>query len=499
MSYFTPSIISFSKPTMKHFMRISAFPLVMLIIALLPSALAAPLSDTIIPSMVTDPWAMVALGVFVLSYVAVLFEEKTHLRKSKPVMLGAGLIWVCIGIMAPKYGVDHYTLRSAVHHGLEEYGSLLLFLLAAMTYIAALEERNVFATLRSKLVGAGLNMRQIFWATGIFAFLLSPIADNLTTALVMGAVVMAVGANDPKFVLLACINIVNAANAGGAFSPFGDITTLMVWQAGHVAFFDFFPLFLPSLVCFLIPAIVMNFFVKPHKPMAMTEEVKMKVGAKYIIFLGLMTIAMAVSFEQLLGLPPFMGMMTGMSLLMISAFFIRKFGKGHDSNFDILEQVQNAEWDTLLFFFGVIFSVGGLTFLGYLELVSSTMYDGYGDTITNIAMGFASALIDNIPVMFAILSMEPDLDQFQWLLVTLTCGVGGSMLSIGSAAGVALMGTARGKYTFMGHLKWMPVIMVAYAASIAMHFYINQDLMGKYSEQDRIYHEKLMAEKEGQN
>ncbi len=492
------SLISFTRPSLEHIVKLSAFPLVMLILVLLPSAFAAPLSDTIIPSMVSDPWAMVALSIFVLSYIAVLFEEKTHLRKSKPVMLGAGLIWVCIGIMAPKYGVDHYQLRSAVHHGLEEYGSLLLFLLAAMTYIAALEERNVFATLRSKLVGAGLNMRQIFWATGIFAFCLSPIADNLTTALVMGAVVMAVGANDPKFVLLACINVVNAANAGGAFSPFGDITTLMVWQAGHVAFFDFFPLFLPSLVCFLIPAIVMNFFVKSHKPLAMTETIKMKNGAKRIIFLGLLTIAMAVSFEQMLGLPPFMGMMTGMSLLMISAFFIRRFGKGKDPDFDILEQVQNAEWDTLLFFFGVIFSVGGLTFLGYLELVSATMYDGFGDTITNVTMGFASALIDNIPVMFAILSMEPDLDQFQWLLVTLTCGVGGSMLSIGSAAGVALMGTARGKYTFFGHLKWSPVILVAYTAAIATHFAVNDDLMGIYTEKDRIAHEAKMLTENGE-
>ena len=153
--------------------------------------------------------------------------------------------------MAPSYNIDHHTLRGAVFHGLEEYGSLLLFLLAAMTYIAALQERNVFATLRGKLVSLGLNMRQIFWATGIFAFFLSPIADNLTTALVMGAVIMAVGANDPKFVAISCLNIVNAANAGGAFSPFGDITTLMVWQAGHVDFFDFFPLFVPSLVCFL--------------------------------------------------------------------------------------------------------------------------------------------------------------------------------------------------------------------------------------------------------
>ena len=447
-------------------------------------------------SMIAHPGAVFALIVFCLSYLAVLFEEQTHLRKSKPVMLGAGIIWVTIGIMAPSYGLNHHDVHSAVLHGLEEYATLLLFLLAAMTYIATMQERKVFATLRAKLVRAGMNMRQLFWATGIFAFMLSPVADNLTTALVLGAVVMAVGANDPKFVLISCINIVNAANAGGAFSPFGDITTLMVWQAGHVEFLDFFPLFFPALACFLVPAVIMSFFITPHKPLALKENVHMKKGAKFIIFLGVCTIAMAVGFEQFLGLPPFMGMMTGMSLLMITAFFIRKIGKNRDPEFDVLEQVANAEWDTLLFFFGVIFSVGGLSYIGYLELVSTTMYGGFGESTTNIVMGFASAIIDNIPVMFAILSMEPDMDEFQWLLVTLTCGVGGSMLSIGSAAGVALMGVARGQYTFMGHLKWAPVVLLGYVAAIAVHFWVNEGLHGTYSTEDTITHQEKLLEKE---
>lgn len=429
-------------------------------------------------SMITHSGAIFALIVFFLSYLAVLFEEQTHLRKSKPVMLGAGIIWVTIGIIAPSYGLSQDNVHDAVLSGLEEYASLMLFLLAAMTYIEVMQERKVFATLRAKLVRAGMNMRQLFWATGIFAFLLSPVADNLTTALVLGAVVMAVGANDPKFVAISCINIVNAANAGGVFSPFGDITTLMVWQAGHVSFLEFFDLFLPSLTCFLIPAFIMSWFVTPHKPLALKEDVKMKRGAKTIMFLGLSTIAMAVGFEQFLGLPPFMGMMTGMSILMLYSFVIRKVGKDRDPDFDVLAEVANAEWDTLLFFFGVIFSVGGLSYLGYLELLSSTMYGGYGASITNIAMGFASAIIDNIPVMFAILSMEPDMDHFQWLLVTLTCGIGGSMLSIGSAAGVALMGVARGQYTFFGHLKWLPIILLGYGASIWMHYLVNSDLIG---------------------
>lgn len=489
----------FKVPTFAEFLQRSAFPFFMALAAFTIPAIAATTGHGNAvaldkAAMIRDPWAIGALVVFFLSYLAVLFEEQTHMRKSKPVMLGAGLVWIFIGIMAPKYNIDHHTLRGAVFHGLEEYGALMLFLLAAMTYIAALQERRVFATLRGKLVAAGMNMRQLFWATGIFAFMLSPIADNLTTALVLGAVVMAVGANDPKFVAIACINIVNAANAGGAFSPFGDITTLMVWQAGHVEFFDFFPLFLPSLVCFIVPATIMSFFINPHKPMALKEKIKMKRGARLIIFLGLCTIGMAISFEQFLGLPPFLGMLTGMSLLMITAYFIRKTTKDSREKIDILAEVANAEWDTLLFFYGVIFSVGGLTFLGYLELMSDTMYDGWGASLTNISMGFASAIIDNIPVMFAILSMSPDLDQFQWLLVTLTCGVGGSMLSIGSAAGVALMGVARGQYTFFRHLKWTPVIMLGYAASIWVHFLVNDGLVGKYTAQDLAAHEKRVAE-----
>ena len=416
------------------------------------------------------PAALFCLAVFVISYIAVLFEERTHMRKSKPVMLGAGIIWIVIALLAPGYGIDHQTLRAAVFHGLEEYGSLLLFLLAAMTYISALQERRVFDVLRARLVRAGLSLRQIFWVTGLLAFCLSPVADNLTTALVMGAVVMAVGGGEPRFILLACINVVSAANAGGAFSPFGDITTLMVWQAGHLGFFDFFALFLPSVVCFLVPAAIMTPFVPAGRPRSMTDDVNLKKGARFIIFLGLSTIAMAVGFEQILGLPPFMGMMMGLSLLLMMGWFIRKVW--HEE-FDAIDLIAASEWDTLLFFFGVIFSVGGLAFIGYLELTSDFMYGGWGASSANIAMGVASALIDNIPIMFAVLSMNPELDRFQWLLVTLTTGVGGSLLSIGSAAGVALMGIARGQYTFFGHLKWAPALMLGYAAAIGVHFLLN--------------------------
>lgn len=427
--------------------------------------------EHISPNLVSSSGALICLVIFVAAYIAVLLEEKTDMRKCKPVLLGAGLIWAAIAIMVRSSGIDPEALQDAVNHGLEEYGGLMLFLLAAMTYISTMEERRVFETLRAKLVGAGLNLRQIFWATGTLAFFISPFADNLTTALVMGAVVMAVGGNDSRFITLSCINIVSAANAGGAFSPFGDITTLMVWQADKVPFFGFFVLFIPSLLCYLVPAAIMSFAVPKTYPDAIGQSAKMKRGGGVIILMGLATIATAIMFEQILHLPAFLGMMTGLSALMLYTWYLRR--SDPEDQFDIIDLVAESEWDTLLFFFGIIFCVSGLAFIGYLDLVSNAMYGHWGPGPTNIAMGFVSSLIDNIPLVFAILTMNPDMDQFQWLLITLTAGVGGSMLSIGSAAGVGLMGVAHGRYTFFSHLKWTPAIILGYAAAVGAHYLLN--------------------------
>ena len=579
------------------------------------------------------------LGVFlfVAAYCLVPLENNIHLRKSKPVMLAAGLIWILVALAYINIG-DTHTAHEAIKHNLLEYAELLLFLLSAMTYINAMEERNVFQALRSLLVSKGFSLRMVFWITGLLAFFISPIADNLTTALLMGAVVMAVGGDNKKFVVLSCINIVIAANAGGAFSPFGDITTLMVWQKGKVDFIQFFDIFLPAAVNWLVPAIIMNFAVSRKTPKVLEEQVKMKYGAWGIMGLFLATITTAVSFHNFLHLPPAAGMMLGLAYLGIFSYHVKrhegrsenyddilgasepktiapmsiitkskkkleeiietlgqptfaidlnhtithwnnamekltgikaadaigtknhwrpfrekesplmadlivnnepeqvveKYYKGQsrksdyientfdavgffpklgdegkwllfsaapllDSNgntigaaevlqdfteqkesakhFDLMKKVARAEWDTLLFFYGVILCVGGLSQFGYLKMISSYLYTDLGATFANIMVGIFSAVVDNIPVMFAVLTMDPPMPVGQWLLATLTAGVGGSLLSIGSAAGVALMGSARGTYTFGAHLKWTPVIALGYAASILCHFLINARFM----------------------
>lgn len=423
--------------------------------------------------------AIIALIIFVMAYMLVMVEEFTHLRKSKPVLVAAGLIWLIVAYSSTKLGFDIHAAEKAFKHTFLEFAELFIFLLVAMTYINSMTERGVFQALRSWLVRQGFTLRKIFWITGIISFFLSPIADNLTTALVMCAVVMAVGQNNVKFIGLSCINIVVAANAGGAFSPFGDITTLMVWQKGVVTFGEFLYIFVPSVVNFVIPASIMHFAISKDKPDANQEVVKIKSGGVVIMFLFLLTIAFTVTQHQVLHLPPVYGMMTGLGVLSVFGFFLKKKEKAFSNGeaaFDIFKKVSRAEWDTLLFFYGVLMCVGGLSAFGYMALSAQVMYVDLGPTTANILVGILSAIVDNIPVMFAVLTMMPEMDLGQWLLVTLTAGVGGSMLSIGSAAGVALMGQAKGMYTFFSHLKWTPVIALGYAASIYVHFLWNKNL-----------------------
>ncbi len=456
--------------------------------SLLPAAAMAVEAEAH-PLDLTESWVgFLSIGIFLLAYLLVMAEEYTHLRKSKPVIIGAGLIWGCIAWVYASHDMPT-AAGEAVRHNLLEYAELMLFLLVAMTYINTMQERRIFDALRAWLVRSGFGFRALFWITGILAFFISPIADNLTTALLMCAVVMSVGGDNRKFINLACINIVVGANAGGAFSPFGDITTLMVWQKGIVEFGTFFSLFTPAVVNFLVPAAIMHFAIPDIKPAASGEKIVMQRGAKRIVALFIATIATAVSFHNFLHMPPVIGMLTGLGYLQLMGFYLKKTaGRDHHGKpdnvehdgemgspvaFDVFNPVARAEWDTLLFFYGVVLCVGGLGFLGYLSMASELMYTGWGATSANVAIGVLSAIVDNIPVMFAVLTMNPDMSMGQWLLVTLTAGVGGSLLSIGSAAGVALMGQARGKYTFFSHLRWTPAIALGYIASIFSHMAVN--------------------------
>lgn len=439
--------------------------------------------------MTSSALGIFSLVIFIIAYVLVVSEEFISLRKSKPVIFAAGLIWLLAAIAAKSLGMSEQA-AATVKHNILDYAELLLFLLVAMTYVNAMEERNVFESLRGWLVRKRFSYRALFWITGTLAFFISPFADNMTTALIMCAIIMAVGENKPKFIGLACINIVVAANAGGAFCPFGDITTLMVWQKGILGFGDFFNIFLPAAVNFVVPAACMHFALPKEVPSQENKFVGPLDGGICIVFLFLFTILTTVCFQHFFSLPPVIGMMTGLAYLQFFGYYLkiknnRKTQVPLDDTdtvpFDIFQNINRVEWDTLLFFYGVILCVGGLATFGYLDIVSHTLYEQWGaglsaahqQTPANIIIGILSSLIDNIPLMFAVLTMNPQMSEGQWLLVTLTAGVGGSLLSIGSAAGVALMGQSKGYYTFFSHLKWTWAVLLGYFASIAAHIWIN--------------------------
>jgi Na+/H+ antiporter NhaD/arsenite permease-like protein len=421
---------------------------------------------------VFHPLSILALLIFFIAYGLVMFEEVIELKKSKPVVLASGLIWLLVGVVATQRGANAEA-SAAAGESIKDYGELLLFLLVSITYVNVLEERRVFEALRGRLVGFGLSFRALYWILGLGTFALSVVLANMTTAMVMGAVALGLGRGNTKFVTLACISIVVASNAGGAFCPFGDVTSLMIWQAGRLSFFAFFQLFIPALLAWLVPALIMSLALPLGGPQARTGPVRARPGSLPVVALFAITILLSVLMNMALGLPPVAGMVLGLGLLQALAYFSQRRAKADDMVLDSFREMQRVEWDTLLFFFGIMFSISGLSHLGWLALANQGLYAGLSPAIANILVGPLSAVLDNVPLVYAVLQMNPSMGESQWLLLALTAGVGGSMLSIGSAAGIALMGLAGRDYTFVKHLYWLPAIALGYAAAVATHLLLN--------------------------
>ena len=449
------------------------------------------------PLDLTRSWAgYFSLVIIVLVYVGAMVEDLTFLKKSKPMLFGASLIWLAILIVYREHG-DTTLAVQAFRDNLMAYMELLLFIMVSMTYLNVMEDMRLFDALRLRLLGLNLGYRPLFWITGLLVFLMSTVVNGLTSGLLMGAVIIAVGRDSPRFVSLACLNIVIACNAGGSFSPLGGISTLFVWQKGVLRFTEFFTLFLPCLVNYLVPACLMYFAVPRDKPEMTSETVALPRGARRIVLLFGLTIVLTVIFNMKLDLPPVAGMMAGLSLLQLFNYYLlsseehevphfqettpeaifqeaeRIRDERREQSFVLFDQIGRLDWDTLLFFYGAMVGIGGLGFIGYLDAISTWLYGQHSPTLANIMIGLSSAFVDNGTLMFAVLTMHPDLPLGQWLLVTLTLGVGGSLLAIGSAPGIGLMGIAKGQYSFGSHMKWFPAILLGYFAAVGVHFLVN--------------------------
>lgn len=438
-------------------------------------------STTVTPDITMTWVGFSSLLIFAVGYYFVAAEEKYEINKAKPALFIGTFMFILIAIYYALNGLDIGLLQGEVNHLILEIAGIFFFLFVAMTYIESLIHMGVFDRLKYNLVTKGYTYRKLFWVTGFIAFFLSPIADNLTTALILATVLITIEKENKAFLVPGAINIVVAANAGGAWSPFGDITTLMAWTAGKGTFVDFMFLFPASIIGYLATALILARFVPDTVPPFDAEkEVKpeMAKGAKVVMALGIMTIATAVISHQVLHLPAMWGMMFGLSVLKIYSYGLKiKYGKDH---FNIFHSIAKIENDTLMFFFGILAAVGALYFIGWLAL-AAVVYDPavLGPTWSNIGVGFLSAIVDNIPVMSAVLKANPPMGLDQWMLVTLTAGVGGSMISFGSAAGVGVMGKLHGIYTFGAHMKYAWTIVIGYFVSIAV-WYVQYEMLELY-------------------
>ena len=427
----------------------------------------------------TSTWVGIcSLIIFIVGYYVIAAEEKYHINKAKPALFVGTFIFILVGFYNVLNGMDSAPLNHEIETLILEIAEIFFFLLVAMTYIEVMIERQVFDTLKYQLVSKGYSYKKLFWFTGALAFFISPVADNLTTALILSTVLITIEKTDRSFLVPGAINIVVGANAGGAWSPFGDITTLMPWIAGKAAFLDFFYLFPAAFLGWLLTGWLLSFSVpsgKPHFDVHTEKRVTIQKGGKTVIYLGAFTIFSAVICQQVFGIPPMWGMMFGFALLKLYSYQLKR---SHDEELKTFIAVSKIEHDTLLFFFGILAAVGGLHYLGYLDLAVK-LYDSVGATPVNIGVGFISAVIDNVPVMSAVLKASPNMGVDQWLLVTMTAGIGGSMISFGSAAGVGVMGKLRGIYTFGSHMKYAWTVFAGYVLSVAI-WYVQFEMFGLY-------------------
>ncbi len=418
----------------------------------------------------TWTWAWIlSLIVFIIWYYFIITEAKNNLNKSIPALF----IWTVMFIIVWFYfvinGHDLSLLHGEIESVILEVVEIFFFLFVAMTYIEVLVERWAFEVLKNKLISKWHNFKQLFWFIWLLAFFLSPLVDNLTTALILVTVISTIS-TDKKFLLPTAINIIVAANAWWAWSPFGDITTLMAWTSWKGGFVDFLYLFPSAFIGWVVTAYLLSRFIPKWHPKKVKtlEKVKCKRGTKRIILLWLFTIFMAVIWHQMFHIPAMWGMMFWLSLLKVYTYRLSKKGGLHHSY--IYEKMRSVEIDTLLFFFGILSAVWALSFLWYLAYITN-FYELMWDFIANSFIWIFASIVGNVPVMSSILKSSVDMWTDWWLLLTLAVWIGWSLISFWSAAWIWVMWRLRWIYTFHSHMKFFPIILIWYIVSILV-FYI---------------------------
>jgi Na+/H+ antiporter NhaD/arsenite permease-like protein len=417
---------------------------------------------------------MVAIAsiIFVVGYVLITLEHQSKINKSVTATALAAILWGAIALG----GGDHHMVEEALHHLSGETFSLIVFLLAAMTLVEILVHYRFFDLLRVKLFALGLrDTAQLVLISGI-AFCLSAIIDNLTTTIVM--VQIARRFFKGKNLLIAAGAIVVAANAGGAFSPVGDVTTIMLWLAGKFTAFEIITWgFLPALAIVGVSTWLFTRQIEgtttDEKPS--DEKVELSTSEKIVIGLSFASFVLPL-VAHLVGLPPFMGLLFGVGTVGLTIGYFANTSRVRESHLavDIEKLLGKVDITSLLFFIGILFAVGALGFLGILDQLSHSLFGEAPEAsrliMGSVLLGVFSAIVDNIPLTAAALDILQTTDFRLWVLLAICVGTGGSMLVIGSAAGVVAMGMVK-ELSFKQFLKIATIPAAAgYVAGILVWY-----------------------------
>jgi Na+/H+ antiporter NhaD/arsenite permease-like protein len=412
--------------------------------------------------------AVIIILVFVLGYIAIAFEHSLRLNKAASALITGVLCWTVYVIQNEE---SHLASEELVDH-LGEISSILFFLLGAMTIVELIDSHGGFDIITRRITTT--NTRKLLIIVTILTFCLSALLDNLTTAIVMISLCSKILSNKEDKLWFAGM-IVIAANAGGAWSPLGDVTTTMLWIGGQVSAFNIIKqLILPSIAVCLVPALIVAIRFKGKKFLMMPRNIrtsKEKRDGKIILFVGVGLLIFVPVFKTLTDLPPFMGMLLALGLIWVIITVIHK-NKGPEiaRQFSVAKALQRIDTQSILFFLGILLAVSALQSFGILKslaaFLNNTLKDNY---LIGTALGLLSALVDNVPLVAASqgmydLSAYP-MDHPFWEFLALTTGTGGSAIIIGSSAGVAVMGIEQ--VGFIWYLKKISLLaLVGFAAGI---------------------------------
>lgn len=418
----------------------------------------------------TGLWITIA---FILGYTLITIEHFTKIDKATTALLMAVVCWV-IQFLNPTHTCEENTLCLGEHMG--AISQVVFFILGALTVVEVINLHKGFTFISERI---RTNSKQVLlWTVGIVTFVLSGVLDNLTTTIVMVTLLRKIISN-PEDRLLIGGGVVIAANAGGAWTPIGDVTTTMLWIGGQLTVEGMLTsLFWPSIVCFFASFAYLHFMLKGDftAPKAVAEE-KPEPYGRLIFFLGIALLVFVPVFKVLTGLPPFMGMLFAMSILWVATDVLH-VGKENRSHLRVPHALTRLDFSSVLFFLGILLAVEALNTAGVLTSLAQTLDENIGNpTLIAVAIGLASAVVDNVPLVAASMGMysmvQYPVDSDFWNLVAFCAGTGGSILIIGSAAGVVFMGMERVNFYWYMRKISLPAA-IGYFAGIAVYLILSQ-------------------------